>query len=508
MQFTAPDLIPWPTGADTIGNKTGDWLAKTLEEQAKQTQKALTERDGVNFRRRGSAEGNNLDTMFVPSQHFGTWDITSFGGATPLPSEFVSRGVLEITGATQFNVTQRITARDQNTTWHRTALDTSASTPVWSAWKTVAGAQGSANGRDLNFMFDWLDFGVHDVNAGGATSNLPAGFRGRGTLEITANSKYTVVQRLTSREQSVTWQRTGQDVSSVNPTWSAWAIVTGPAFPDATQVVIGDSLALLLGENVGSTMPDAAVAIRGWSGDTTDGITTRIGAKRTIWAVQGGSIPASGNVPVTTTMKLALPQFNTVYTGHLNGVAGKLYWTSDDGFYFTRDAPGTAVASPGKSVFEPRWTMQTQFMTFLITMSRNDLSLNSQGVDVSVEEHIKGNYLELTNWIEAGQKRMGVLGTLNRTNEPIGHQNHTRVLELERWWKDTYPGSFIPWRRYIIDQAIYDLGITPTPADLTNMANDCPPPSVMADITHPTPAAAQMTWQKLIRPWQLGKGWV
>ncbi|QDY64886.1 hypothetical protein FQA45_00355 [Glutamicibacter halophytocola] len=458
---------------------------------------------------RGNADGMNLNTLFLPSQHFGSWEITSFGGATPLPVGFEVRGLLTIHGGTQFSVVQTLTGRNQNTTWTRTCYDSSAATPVWSPWKSDRGAQPDADGRDLNAMFELVDFGIHEIIYSGGAKNMPAGFFGKGTLEINGGTKFTVTQTLTCREQATTWQRVGQNTSLATPLWSDWVVLSKPPISNPSQIAIGDSLGALLASNVGTTMPGIGVSGRGWNGETSDGINIRIGAKRTVWKVTGGSIPASGSIAITTDMNLDLTASVSFYTGHLNGIAGKIDWNPTDGsFVFTRDAAGSAVPSSGKVLFEPRWTAQVQFMTFNITMGRNDLSLDAVGADVDTVTHIKANYRELTDWIMAERKRALVLGTLNRTTEPIGHVNHTRILELESWMRDTYPGSYLPWRRYIIDQVIYDLGITPTAGDLANMANDCPPPSVMTDITHPTAAAANKTWEKLIRPWQLAKGWI
>ncbi|MBF6672452.1 pyocin knob domain-containing protein [Glutamicibacter sp. FBE19] len=507
--YTSPDNIPYPLPGSKIADTTSsENLTKLLEQQATSTQSAITGRDNASIRIRGTADVANLDN-YVGQAYFGLYTIGSGNGMPPLPIGALSRLELIVHGTDLYDTTHTLTARDSNMTWQRTCLQPTAIPKVWSPWKSDTGAKPPADGRDLNTMFELIDFGVHEITYNGGATNLPPGFYGKGTLEVDGATKFTVTHTLIAREQNVVWQRQGVNTSLPEPVWSNWAIVGQPAISNTTQVVIGDSLGNLLASNVGDNMPGIGVSGRGWNGETSDGINMRIGAKRTVWKVTGGSIPASGGVAVTTDMNLDLTASASFYTGHLNGIAGRIDWNPTDGsFVFTRDTAGSVVPSSGKVLFEPRWTAQVQFMTLINTMGRNDLSLDAVGADADTVTHIQANYQELAAWAKADRKRICFLGTLNRTNEPIGHENHTRVLQLEAWLKSNQPGSYLPWRRYIIDQVIYDLGITPTARDLENMANDCPPPSVMADITHPTAAAADMTWEKLIGPWELAKGWI
>jgi len=212
-------------------------------------------------------------------------------------------------------------------------------------------------------------------------------------------------------------------------------------------------------------------------------------------------------VTITTDMTLAFQELDMDYTGHLNGVNGKINRTGTSTFAFTRTTAGTAVPSAGKVLFDPRWAAPNQFMAFGVTMGRNDISFETAGMEGDVVDHVFGNYQELIEWQRANRKLLFILGTLNRWNEPAGHERYEQVVALNKRLRDAYPSHYIPWREYIVHQVIYDLGITPTAEDLANMANDCPPPSVMADMTHPTQAAGKATADYLIRPWMLAKGW-
>ena len=64
------------------------------------------------------------------------------------------------------------------------------------------------------------------------------------------------------------------------------------------------------------------------------------------------------------------------------------------------------------------------------------------------------------------------------------------VRESERELRRLYPRLWLDNRGYVTHQLIHDLGITPTSSDLYQMGGDCPPPSILADGQHLTPAAA------------------
>lgn len=94
-------------------------------------------------RMRGSANGMNLDEMFDPIKHFGWWEVDVDGGAYPLPdgftvpAGFTGKGRLEILGATEFSVVQRLTARWSGVTWDRTCVNTL--TQKWTEWRSDRG---------------------------------------------------------------------------------------------------------------------------------------------------------------------------------------------------------------------------------------------------------------------------------------------------------------------------------------------------------------------------------
>ncbi|MGP5698724.1 hypothetical protein ACTXPA_07235 [Glutamicibacter arilaitensis] len=115
--------------------------------------------------------------------------------------------------------------------------------------------------------------------------------------------------------------------------------------------------------------------------------------------------------------------------------------------------------------------------------------------------------MNLIDWMNAQKKVFFVMGTINRTTEPAGSAGHMTVVDTNNMVRQLFSGNFINVRRYLIDQCIYDLGITPPAQDLANIADDCPPPSVMVDPTHYADEAAAMISEHLLKPWLIGKGY-
>lgn len=508
--FTSPDGIPYPESTSKIGDTTGgEDIRQLLQAQATTTQVALAGRDSATLRIQGSADGLNLDDVVEVSQ-FGWYELTSFGGATPLPVGFSNRGELFVHGGTRFSVTQEITARESNMSWRRTCTNPNATPKTWTPWRSLVGANGPCDGRDLNEMRTFQDFGMWDFNYNGDTLNMPPGLIGKGILTVYGSGQYTVIQEVTSRDQNITWTRTGTNLGTTPPVWSVWAITGVPGESSRVQLgMVGDSLVAShnLVPSLTAALPGIYCYSRGWNGETTDGMTLRLGAKDYWWNVSGGVIPATGSVAVTTAQSLQVMDTDTFYTGVLAGVPGRISKTST-AFTFIRDADGTAVTVDKPVKLEPTWTQTTRVHMLGILAGRNDVSNDDAGVDGSIPKHIVANTERLVDWLLPEKKLFFLLGTINRMSEPAGSAGYEAVVETNRLLDVRWPSKRIDLRGYLVNQCIYDLGITPTSADLANMANDCPPPSVMVDDTHYTDQAATAIVNNLIVPWLKGNGYV
>lgn len=365
------------------------------------------------------------------------------------------------------------------------------------------------NGMNLDDMrtaefFGW--WGVYKWSGG--PTNLPADFTGRGFLEVGATTTTAVVQTITARDTNEQWRRTCKD--PVRSVWTDWRQTAGAVESDRTNIgMIGDSLVAShnLVQSMAAALPGRYVYSRGWNGNTSDDLCLRMGASDVFWTVAGGTIPTSGSVAISTEQALALTSADTYYTGHLAGVAGRISKTSS-GFEFVRDEYGLSVSVPNPVKMEPNWTKNIRSHIVGILLGRNDVSDRAVGVDGTVAQHIAANFTRLVNMLTPDKPLYFLMGTINRTTEPRDSEGYNIVVEANRLIREKYPDRFIDVRGYLVNQAIHDLGITPTEEDLTNIDNDCPPPSVMTDITHYTDAAATAIADNLIVPWLIGRGYV
>lgn len=126
-----------PLVADAIANDTtvADSAAAAVE-QAAQTVMATS------VRRRGRADGLDLNKLVSLTNHVGPWAISAAGAALNMPDGFVSTGQysaeanLDVIAAGPA-VIQRLSSRWPAVTWERTCLDTTNF--VWTEWRAASG---------------------------------------------------------------------------------------------------------------------------------------------------------------------------------------------------------------------------------------------------------------------------------------------------------------------------------------------------------------------------------
>ncbi len=104
-------------------------------------------------------------------------------------------------------------------------------------------------------------------------------------------------------------------------------------------------------------------------------------------------------------------------------------------------------------------------------------------------------------------KKYLIWGVINGTDEPRGHARHTAITAFNTALAADHGERFYDVRRDFIDRGLTMAGIAPTPQDTTNIGNDCPPPSLMADAIHPN-AAGYKVLATLIAEKLLALGWV
>ncbi|MFE4229115.1 hypothetical protein ACFRJ8_14645 [Arthrobacter sp. NPDC056886] len=250
----------------------------------------------------------------------------------------------------------------------------------------------------------------------------------------------------------------------------------------------------------------------GNSGYTTDEEAVRIGAIPLPLTVTGGSIPASGPVDVTTTAVIGWRATGTVRTipGTLAGIPGTLTRNaSDTVFSFTRTTDGSAVTVPAGTVYVPDFAGHAGD-TAIILLGRNNVSYSIKGADATIGEHVAKGIDRIVNWLTPQIKQVLVVSATTTTSETSGTGGYTNIADINARLAAAYPSRFLNLRSYLVNQAIYDLGITPTSADLATMAADTLPASIMdggTDNTHWSKATATLVAAQ-INNYLTTRGWV
>lgn len=250
----------------------------------------------------------------------------------------------------------------------------------------------------------------------------------------------------------------------------------------------------------------------GSSGYTVDEEAVRIGALPVPLTVSGGSIPATGPVTVTTTAVIGWRPAGTTRTivGSLSGVPGVLTRTSSDtSFTFTRTTGGAAVPVSGSPVFVPDYSGHDAD-TVVILLGRNNVTFSVKGADASVAEHVANGIARIVNWLSPDAKQALVISATTSTSERSGTAAYATVADINNRLQSAFPYGFVDLRTYLAHQAIADLGITPTTADLTAISGDTLPPSIMdggTDQIHWSKATAELVAAK-INESLVARGWV
>ncbi|NKR24029.1 hypothetical protein GS479_01335 [Rhodococcus hoagii] len=247
------------------------------------------------------------------------------------------------------------------------------------------------------------------------------------------------------------------------------------------------------------------VVNQGVSGQGAADILTRVGLLRPQVAVSGGAIPASGPVAVTSIDPATGWRINGTgsfaFTGSINGVEGNLsHDTQANTWTFTRTTAGSAVPVAPGTEFIRKESLTTPFNRLVIGTGRNNVT---DGSLPAVRDLLR---LGVGN-IRTQVKKYLIWGVINGTDEPRGHARHTAITAYNTALAADHGERFYDVRRDFIDRGLTLAGIAPTSQDTTNIGNDCPPPSLMADAIHPN-AAGYKVLATLIAEKLLALGWV
>lgn len=110
---------------------------------------------------------------------------------------------------------------------------------------------------------------------------------------------------------------------------------------------------------------------------------------------------------------------------------------------------------------------------------------------------------------ENGKTHVLVLSICNgiADAEYKGSVPHARILQLNKVLEESFGDRFIDVRSYMVNKAIYDMGMTPTSQDLEDIKKDCIPRSFFKDNVHFNTLGYEATGKYLAKVIK-EKGWI
>ena len=259
------------------------------------------------------------------------------------------------------------------------------------------------------------------------------------------------------------------------------------------------------------TLVPASVTVfnRAYGGWTVDEIAIELGAFPFDVTITGGTIPASGAVGVTTAQPVGWTGSSNIrsFHGSLAGIPGTIRKDAGNVLSFTRTAAGTAKDTSGLQRFTADWDVH-RADTLIIFIGRNDVSNSVVGGEGSVVDHVLAGTQRIVDYLTVDLKQVLLVGTITTQSETSGTAGYNTVTAINSALAAKFGPRFVDVRRYLIDKAIYDQGITPTTADLTAMAADTLPASIMMDGTHYNQATAALLASKVFNPYLQTRGWL
>lgn len=270
----------------------------------------------------------------------------------------------------------------------------------------------------------------------------------------------------------------------------------GAAEPMRNRIAcMGDSLTR--GYDTGSTWPiedswpykldedysNKSVFNLGYPGRTVDEIRVLTGSLPLVVRPVEGAIPSSGTVNLLSSQVVGWGSTTSIsLAGTLAGVPGILQYTPT-AYTFTRSVPGDQVTVTGSVPFMANLPDYSADVV-VFWAGRNDVNQDIYGQNPTVAEHVVSSVLELVEWMATRTKSVIVIGTTNNVAETRGTPRYETITEINRRLGELLPHKYLNIRQYLVNQAIYDAGVTPTEADLANMGNDAPPQSIWDNGSH------------------------
>lgn len=257
--------------------------------------------------------------------------------------------------------------------------------------------------------------------------------------------------------------------------------------------------------------PNVTVSNLAQSGWVVDEIAIKLGALELPITVTGGSIPASGPVAATCPTPVGWHPngISRSFTGHIAGVLGVLRHETATGTYtFTRSAAGDMTTVEPGTVFVPVDDVHSAD-TIVVMAGHNDVSFGVVGPEGDTARHVINGIRRIHNWASRQLKQVLVMSVTTKVTWTQGTPSYGIVQTINDGLESEYTTRYYDLREYLVTQAIYDLGLTPTAADITAMNGDTLPPSIMdpGDITHYSKDTAALVGDRVF-DWVTLRDWI
>ncbi len=172
--------------------------------------------------------------------------------------------------------------------------------------------------------------------------------------------------------------------------------------------------------------------------------------------------------------------------GRIQDIKGKLERLSDEnkktlGYTFTAQNLEENVKTQDTVVFEFNNSLENNNEWTIIWAGRNDNKSKNNVYNTRDNIQAMINHLG-----ENAKKHYLILSVCNgiADKEGKGSGAHKNITRLNDVLKEAFGDHFIDVRSYMVNKAIYDIGITPESQDLEDMEKDCIPRRFLKDHVH------------------------
>ncbi len=375
-----------------------------------------------------------------------------------------------------------------------------ASDMIWTGQEPrVAEAAQAAGLADLDEDDYGVTFAIRDMG-------------GRMPLYVTSDGE-VVIPKLRSPNSldpgSVSVEFLSADVAS-----RLWPSQLGTPFQ-----IVGDSQTAFgsgYGGFLSAALGGAAVTIEAMGGHGPNEIAARQGGRPARATVTGNAIPATVT-PVALTLDVDVLWRTDTTTGTttrpcvLAGVPGTLIRDNVAVTYtFVRDVAGAAVwVSPGGALRTVNSiTNRGAIQVFLV--GRNGIHWTDAGMGGGAPwtpQTIVDRVAQMVDFMHERGDRYLIL-ELFPSQSDTTTDRRDRVTTYNTLLRERFPDAFVPTTYYLLNQAMTDMGVTPTAQDLTDIANGVPPTSLVSDGPHLNDLGNQALATHVVAQEIIQRGWI